>query len=334
MRPRGSLAICQLLLCLIAACAAPPSRVTDPSRKPAASATTVAYTASLARCLELADGSWSWSWRLAAGDGDTLHGTAGLTITDTLACWRFWLQAPGSRDGPVALADLPAGSLALTCDDPAGWHDLRAPVPPARSDVLLPLPRLPVASAYYADLLDLLQRLTAPRFAMRVTHWPAAPIPVRLGTAVSGEIDLAACLAEAVSIWNGAAGRSVFALDPAATWGVTLTHSAGIVSPPLATCITRLDAAGRPLALSILSGDNYTQAPQRAAVVRGMAHELAHTLLMWGHSEDRLHLLWRCGPLVDRPSADELRAITLWELLPEGCDLAVYGRSVELDPQR
>jgi hypothetical protein len=335
MRPPRSVTISVPLLCVVAACGAPRSHVTAPPRERAVGATTVAYTDTLARFLDLADGAWNWSWRLAASGGDTVRGTATLTIAGSVASWSFLADGPdGTPAVSAALAELRPGALRLTCDEPTLWHDLRVQLPAARPDALLPLPRLPVTSAYYADLLDLLQRLTLPRFGMRVTHWPATPIPVLAGRAVSGEIDLAACLAEAAAIWNGAAGRTVFALAPDAAWGVRLTHNPGIASPPLATCIARLDGVGRPLELTILSGDNYTQAPQRAAVVRGMAHELAHTLLMWGHSEDRAHLLWRCGPLTARPSADELRAIALWELLPEGCELAAYGRSVELDPQR
>ncbi len=296
------------------------------------------YGDALARLLGAGEGNWGWSWRLLGAAGDTLAGRAELRLSGSRGAWRLRLggAAPTRPIAPaLAPRDLPPGRLLLAPDDPKRWHEMRLELPPADGSAWLPLPRLAAASAYYADLLDLLQRLTAPRFGMRVTHWPDAPIPVVADSALSGDVDLAACLAEAVALWNGSPGGPYFALRAKADWGVRLVHLAGApASPPLATRLIGLDAAGRPALMEIRAGDNYTTTTQRAAAVRGMSHELAHTLLLWGHSEDRRHLLWRCGPLVAEPSSDELRAIALWNLLPQGCGLAAYGRSVEIDPQR
>jgi hypothetical protein len=195
---------------------------------------------------------------------------------------------------------------------------------------------LPVTSPYYADLLHLVQELTTPWFAQEVTHWPQVPLPVRARAAVSGELDLTACLYEAVAIWNCSAPDSLFRWNPQAGWGVRLVHLAETYpSPPLATKMVRLDLNDRPLRVHILMGDNYDHERDRPYLVRGLVHELGHVLLLWGHSRDRNHILWGAAPpLVPGPATDELRALTLWNLLPEGLLLAGYTRSTELDPKR
>jgi hypothetical protein len=136
-----------------------------------------------------------------------------------------------------------------------------------------------------------------------------------------------------MSVWNTAESDSLFGWDPQAAWGIRLVHLAGIcLRPPLGAKVVRLDGAGQPLSVHILAGDTYDTLAKRSSAVRGLTHELAHALFLWGHSEDRKHILWRCGPIVDEPSPDERRAARLMRLLPAGLDLSRYGRSLETDP--
>ena len=188
------------------------------------------------------------------------------------------------------------------------------------------MPRLELDSGLYGDLVDFLGELTGPHFGSIVCHWPKFPIPVRTGQAVSGDLDLAACLAEAVARWNEGESRPWFRLEEGADWGVRLVHYPGaILRPPLRARITRLDDQGRPQRINIIIGDNYDDLRDRKYAIRGLVHELGHALFLWGHSRDRAHVLWGAAPpLVDMPARDERKAAHLWHGLPEGLDLGDY----------
>jgi len=271
---------------------------------------------------------WTWTWQDSAGG--TTTGTAWLELGPGHGHWSFVPAIARLNESSTA-----PGLLTLTPRDTQRWHHLSRPWPPPGALPLLPLPRQRTTSAHYADLLHLLQDLTSPWFNQVVTHWSRHPIPVRAPAAPSGDLDLAACLYQAVEVWNHTGPDSLFRWDPSAGWGVRLVHFAGTLRhPPLATRMVRLDPEGRPYRAHIVAGDNYNDERDRPYAIRGMVHELGHALLLWGHSEDRNHVLWgRAPPLVSEPADDELRALRLWNLLPEGLPLAWYSRSTELNPE-
>jgi hypothetical protein len=188
------------------------------------------------------------------------------------------------------------------------------------------MPRREVTSPYFPHLLALLQELTTPWFEQQVAHWPQGPVPIRIGSAVSGLVDLSACLREAVEIWNADRIEPWFRIDEEAAWGVRLIHYQDIrLAPPLEIRITRLDSVGTPLRMNLVAGNNYAALREPKYVVRGFVHELGHALFLWGHSPDREHSLWGSGPpLVIRPSKDERKAAQLLHGLPEGLDLSRY----------
>jgi hypothetical protein len=256
--------------------------------------------------VDLADGESSWTWY-----GERRQGEARLTIAGSRFRWRL--------DGA------PADSLVLV---PAGGNWLTMAVG-SRAELAAtpPLPRLPVDSAAYPHLLAMVRDLITPRFGGLVTHWASWPVPVGSLPAISGEVDLAACLREAVTIWNEGEDAPWFAWKPAASSGVRLAHYAGgLRRPPLSLTMVRRDSLGRPLRMRIAAGDNYASEAARPYAVRGMVHELGHALLLWGHSPDRTHVLWGGGPpLRASPSADERRAARFLRLLPAGLDLRRYG---------
>ena len=126
--------------------------------------------------------------------------------------------------------------------------------------------------------------------------------------------------------WNQGPGDPWFVLDEEAYWGVRLVHFPGaILHPPLTARITRLDEDERPLRINIVVGDNYDGPEDRPYAVRGFVHELGHALFLWGHSTDRMHVLWGSAPpLRDDPSPDERKAAQLWHGPPDGLDLKNY----------
>ena len=190
-----------------------------------------------------------------------------------------------------------------------------------------------VRSPYYHDLLALLQELTTPRFGQRICHWFRRPVPVGAVPAVSGVIDLTACFHTAMATWNEGAAKPLFVWEPDTALGTRLLHLPGQnLHPPMSAFLIQRDEQGRALRLQIRIGDTYGDPVDERYVLRGFVHELAHALLLWGHSLDREHILWRCGPIVDQPSRDERRAVGLLQALPAGMDISVYGRSTELDP--
>jgi hypothetical protein len=297
-----------ILAVAVLICAAQSCRRADPA-EPAPWEAIGIWPPGLRQCLEIGDGRWSWNWR----GPDRTRGEATLTVAGSRYRWRL--------DPPP-----PEGEIELICAVER-WLSFRL-TGTEQLTTMPPLPRLPCDSAAFDDLVAMLRALITPRFAGRVPHWPDWPIPVRAPEAASGGLDLAACLREAVTLWQE--GASPFVWDDDASWGVRLAHYAGTSrSPPMQLQITRLDEAGRPLRARIAVGDDYS-AGERTYAVRAMAHELAHAALLWGHSPDREHLLWGAAPpLRADPSADERRAVQLLHRLPEGLDLNRYGPAKE-----
>jgi hypothetical protein len=271
--------------------------------------------------LKVNDGAWTWSWLAEDDHGQAASGTARLRALGDRYHWR--LAEP-------AAAALALARFRLTPQDSC-WLPMQAPDLEALAD-MPPLPRLALDSAAYPDLVAMLRDLLTPLFGAVVVHWPAYPVPVRSPPAQSGEVDLAACLREAVAIWNAGEPEPWFVWQPDAAWGVRLAHFSGSLrQPPLMIQLTRLDPEHRPLVMRIVAGDNYASAASRPYAVRAFAHELGHALCLWGHSPDREHLLWGAAPpLRDDPSPDERRAARLLRLLPAGLDLNRYG--CETDP--
>jgi len=282
------------------------------------------YDAALLSFLQIIPGTSAWSWFVDDAAGHRHAGPAELEIAGLGARWILHGVDWDAVSAEAGVAD----TLRLVPEHPGHWHSLVCLWADTLLTTLPPLPRQPVASVHYPDLLALLQELTADRFDGVVTHWPELPVPVRAGDAVCEDVDLAACLREAVDIWNQGEAQPLLVWSPHADWGVRLVHFPGIVRvPPLALRITRLDGHGSPLGMNLLAGDNYCSSASRPAARRGMIHELGHALLMWGHSLDRAHSLWGQGPpLVAEPSQDERRAVRLWNRLPVGLDLTVYDR--------
>jgi hypothetical protein len=267
------------------------------------------WTASLRTTTEIDQGAWPWTWRAAADSAAS--GPVELVIGGGLYRWRF-LGTPAS--GPLEMA--PAGGLWLAMDVPD--VDALAGMPP--------LPVLPVDTDAWPDLVSMARALVTPRFGGYVPHWPARPVPVGAADMVSGDVDLAACLREAVMIWNEGEVDPPFVWAPGSEWGVHVAHYAGSMrSPPMDFRITRLDSIGRPLRARISVGDNYDHPYERQYAVRAFSHELAHARLLWGHTPDRNHLLWGSAPpLRADPSEDERRAANLLEALPARLDLRRY----------
>ena len=259
-----------------------------------------------------------WIWLLADSAAASPPDTATLYVAPSTELFRWRWSLPES---------LPAGHLVrLVPLDGDVWHEMTIEIAAPAGQRMLPLPRQACKSPDFDDLLGLLQTLTEPFFGQTVAHWPSRPIPVRVGAAVTGEVDLSACLVEAIDIWNDGEAAPWFRIDEEAAWGVRLIHFPDIpLSPPLEARITRLDDAGAPLRIQIVAGNDYQRLRNPKYVVRGFVHELAHALFLWGHSPDREHCLWGAAPpQVDRPSQDERKAARLWHDLPAGLDLSRY----------
>ena len=279
------------------------------------------YPAELAAFLEPPGGEHAWLWR---GPDDAAPRTAVLNVDG--ACWSWRLDLDPAS--PV----LPPW-LHLEPREPDLWHDFATRPDTTAPGAWFPLSRQALRSPYYHDLLALLQALTTPRFGQIVCHWFERPVPVHGGPAVSGAVDLGACFAAAVAAWNEGPGPDLFAWDPGTALGTRLLHLPGHqLSPPMSASLVQRDERGRALRLQLRVGDTYDAPHDERYARRGFAHELAHALLLWGHSLDRDHVLWHFGPLVERPSLDERRAVALLQALPAGMDISVYGRSTELDP--
>jgi len=263
----------------------------------------------------------TWHWTYYSGDGTTGEASLELSpLPGETAGWKIlWNFSPAL---PANMLDK---ILDLEPDDMEYWHKQKWLVEENRAPV--PIPKILVDSTLYPDLLALLKELTTPYFHQIVTHWPGFPIPVRLVEATNGPLDLAECLTEAVMKWNVNEPHPLFELNQSASWGIRLVHFPDIeMHPPLAVRITRLDQQGRPLRINLLVGNNYHNLLARPYVLRGFIHELGHALFLWGHSMDRIHILWGLAPpLISAPSLDERKAAHLWHGLPEGLDLSQYG---------
>ena len=267
------------------------------------------WTAPLRTITGIDEGSWRWTWRATADS--TVSGPVELVVGDGRYRWRFPATA---APGPVVLT--PEAPPWLTMDAPSVDDLVGMP----------PLPALPVDTDAWPDLVSMARALVTPRFGGYVPHWPARPVPVAAADMVSGDVDLAACLREAVMIWNEGEVDPPFVWAPDSEWGVHVAHYAGSLrSPPMDFRITRLDSLGRPLRARISVGDNYDHPYDRQYAVRAFSHELAHARLLWGHTPDRDHLLWGSAPpLRADPSDDERRAANLLEALPARLDLRRY----------
>lgn len=270
--------------------------------------------------LQVSDGAWLWRWSADLEPAGRHTGSAVLSIRGEHYRWR--LNGITAVSDPVDLRLTPADTF---------WLGMQVADLAALS-ATPPLPRLAIDSPAYPDLVAMLRDLLTPRFDAVVTHWPGSPVPVGSPPAQSGDVDLAACLREAVTLWNTGETEPLFVWTDDAAWGVRLAHYAGsLLRPPLQVQLTRHDADGRPLRMRIAAGDNYSRASARPYAVRGLAHELGHCLFLWGHSPDRTHLLWGAAPpLRADPSLDERRAVRLLQRLPAGLDLRRYG--CETDP--
>lgn len=294
------------------------------------------YSDGLRSFLGIGPGDTRWRWLFTnQSTEETICGHASLrfeTGPGARVSWSFHGCAGGDWLVPASPR---CGQLTLVPELPDLWHTLATGWPPALPDSLLPLARVPVESAHYADLLDLLQRIAGPRFGQVVTHWPDWPLLVQADSARSGQTDLVVCLDEAVNRWNAGEQTPCFVRVMDAEWGIQLVHLPGVnTSPPMWSRLTRFTSDGRPLRMNLVVSDGYGRASDGPRATRDLTHELGHALLLWGHSEDRGHLLWRCGPLVDHPSRDERQAARLWRLLPEGLDISRYGRLTELESPR
>ena len=302
-----------------------PSPAAPPAPLPAPSLAAGRYPEELLRQAPPPAGEHRWTWRSAGRDQAAPAGGGLLLTVDG----RDWNWRPATTPGDTGLPD----TLLLRPDAPDLWHEFLVATDPTLPGGWLPLPRVATASAHYADLLHLVQELTRPRFDAVVTHWSLEPVPVGCGPAVSGAVDLAACLREAVATWRLAGEPPLLAWEDESALGARLIHYPGVIlRPPMSVQMVRRDKGGRVLRVHIRCGDNYDGPQDVRYARRALVHELGHVLLLWGHSEDRAHVLWRNGPIVDRPADDELRAAALWRALPEGLDLKRYGRSTELQP--
>ncbi len=262
----------------------------------------------------------TWNWTYYSNEGCTGEARMELSpLPGEILGWKIrWKFSPAL---PASMLDK---TLYLEPADAGYWHNQKWLV--KENGAPVPIPRIAVDSTLYPDLLALLKELTTPYFNQIVTHWPGFPIPVRLVEANNGPLDLAECLTEAVMKWNISEPSPLFEINQSASWGIRLVHFPDVeMHPPLAVRITRLDQLGRPLRINLLVGNNYHNLQARPYVLRGFIHELGHALFLWGHSMDRIHILWGLAPpLISAPSLDERKAAHLWHGLPEGLDLSNY----------
>jgi hypothetical protein len=261
-----------------------------------------------------------WRWD-APGESDK-PGRVLLAVDDSGYRWTFLGPLP-QREAPINLTPV----------DSTAWHSLHLEAAAACPQHWLPLPRVPVASAFYSDLLDLVTRLMPAGFYGLVTHWSLKPIPLTTMEAVSGAVDLQATLLEARDIINDLYGEPVFGPPDSTALGIRLVHLAGrVIRPACYMTFVRRDSLGAPLRMQLVIGDTYDDPWDRPYALRALLHELLHGLLLWEHSLDRNHLLWRNGTVANRPSVDEIAALRFWRALPGGLQIKRYGRRGELDP--
>jgi hypothetical protein len=283
------------------------------------------YDEELYDFLKPPEGVSTWRWTIRTPAGDLHRGIAVLVLESRCIRWTLL----DSR-GDALQAPPDSGRLGLLPMNPAGWHDVRAPWPPAPREVPLPLPRIPVRSPMYADLLDLLQDLLQVRDRRCLRRWPALPVPVRAPAARSGEVDLQLCLRAAASLWNAGEPDSLFRWDPAAEWGVRLIFlPAETAPPPFTVKVVRLNGQGGPLRVHVLAGACFTRPDQQLEAVRELVRALGRALMMQGESRDPGHVLAH-DPGGLHPAADERNAARLLSRLPSGLDLCGYRRPARI----
>ncbi len=291
----------------------------------ASSLMTTSYADDLHDFLKVPEGLSAWRWTIRTARGDVRRGLAVLALEDRRIRWSLL----DDRGAPLQ-APQDSGRLSLLPLVPGGWHSVQSAWPPAPGAVPLPLPRIPVRSPEYADLLDLLQDLLDVQDRRSLRRWPAVPVPVRAPAALSGEVDLQLCLRAAMSLWNAGEPDSLFRWDPAADWGVRLVFlPAETAPPPFPVKVVRLDTDGRPLRVHILAAVCFVRPDQRPEAVRELVRALGRALLLRGASRDAGHVLAQ-DPGVLHPAADERNAARLQARLPAGLDLSRYGRLVRI----
>ena len=218
-----------------------------------------------------------------------------------------------------------SSTITLQPENTLNWHSISTTHDKLVAGLASPLPVLQIDSTEYNNLHHFLTEMTYPRYSSVVTHWVGEPIPVQVDNFVSGSINLSDALFHATTIWNEAFGFSVFEVNQFIPWGIRLIYTPGMQSPPLYIRGVRQDNSGHPMLMHIHAGDNYSNNHSNIWINRAMVHELAHAACLWGHSRDRIHILWENGPIVDTPSDDEIRAIRLWRALPDGTSLLDYS---------
>ena len=283
------------------------------------------WPAGFSHFLEACPARSDWSWRSARRDSLRPPASARLETDGTGYTWRL-------EESGRSASDLAVSGLLLTPADSVRWHEMRTD--PADSvSGWLPLPRRAVESAHYLDLLHLMSALAPGSFENRVRHWQVRPIPVDPGQSRSGAVDLTGELIRAGEIWNAAYGEELFRIPEPGACGIRMVHLPGrILRPPCYIRFVRTDSLGGPKHLQITIGDTWDDPWDVPHARRALLHELAHALMLWGHSRDRRHLLWYCGTIVDGPSRDEIECVRLWRALPAGFDFGRYGSRGELDP--
>jgi len=250
--------------------------------------------------------------------------------------WGTW--QPGRGRGTARLESEPDGQACwVLCPSPnpdrpltflprsGHWHRRIWTFPPGQTGFgPVPLPRLSVDSPNFPTLLAFTRHLTGALPPAVRRGWPAGPVAVDPGQAVSGEVNLSACLRTAMEIWNGSGRVTWFREADSPAQGVRLVFlPERTLHPPLTLQLTRVDTDGAPLRMKLTVGNNYQGVRDSVYVVRGFVHELAHVLLLWGHSPDRNHVLWERGPpLVGTPSQDERKAALLVRGLAGNLDLS------------
>ena len=188
---RARLIQCMLLL-TVSATACDQAQETGLGPGPEPARTEISWSDSVATVRQqpfpAPSGRWEWTWR---DSSDLATDPSATLTTSTSEFWFHWTWT-----FPEPLAPWPEKGIPgfLTPADTVTWHSMTLDRFPVPSRPLFPMPRLEVDSPHFPHLLALLQELTTPWFDQRVAHWPDSPIPVRVGTAVSGLVDLSACL--------------------------------------------------------------------------------------------------------------------------------------------
>lgn len=253
----------------------------------------------------------TWQWH-------TLNqsGAASLLINNSFYRWEFALWPNTLINDSTTISIVPNNSTF--------WHSINAPYTSIANGLCPPLPIMSVQSTEYDNLMHFLQEMTEPRYNSTVTEWALHPIPVFTDSIQSGQINLSEALSNGIEVVNNCLEIDFFTETNAPNNGIRLIHRQGLQSPPMFIQGIRQDHHGHPLLMHIVVGDNYSHNNTYRWINRAMIHELAHAAGLWGHSRDRIHILWENGPIVNTLSQDEIDAINLWTALPDGTNLLWY----------